>query len=74
MRKYLDGTITNERFPKDEPTKVELLGQYLDELQSSDYKIIKCFEAFVSGCEMPYDLKELTTKREALRELIRKLE
>jgi hypothetical protein len=39
----------------------------LDELKADDYKIIKCYEAQLTGKPMPYDYIELIAKRDALR-------
>ena len=44
------------------------------ELQSSDYKVIKCAEAMVVGAEMPYDVASLHTVRQELRDKINELE
>lgn len=39
-----------------------------------DYKIIKCYEASLSGAEMPYDLEDLLAKRQAARDRINELQ
>jgi hypothetical protein len=44
------------------------------ELENSDYKIIKCYEASLTGAPMPYDLQALVASREALRQKIREYE
>lgn len=44
------------------------------ELQSSDYKVIKCAEALTIGAEMPYDVASLHKERQALRDKINELE
>lgn len=44
------------------------------DLQESDYKIIKCYEYFLVGLDLPYDIEALHSEREALREEIRKIE
>ena len=44
------------------------------ELQSSDYKVIKCSEAMAIGAEMPYDVESLHNERQALRDKINELE
>ena len=44
------------------------------ELQSSDYKVIKCAEAMAVGVEMPYNVESLHNERQALREKINELE
>lgn len=43
-------------------------------LKKEDYKVIKCMEAQLKGEPMPYDVDELTTKRNAIREEINNLE
>jgi hypothetical protein len=44
------------------------------ELDSTDYRIIKCYEAQLGNEEMPYDLQELLTQRKAWRDEINTLE
>ena len=44
------------------------------ELQSSDYKVIKCSEAMAIGAELPYNMTELHKERQALRDKINELE
>ena len=44
------------------------------ELQSSDYKVIKCAEAMAVGVEMPYNVESLHKERQALRDKINELE
>ncbi len=39
-----------------------------------DYKIIKCYEATLTGSDAPYDIKELTAKRQAVRDKINEIE
>ena len=43
-------------------------------LSKSDYKIIKCYEAFMRQLPLPYNLEELTTQRDAWRAEINQLE
>lgn len=50
------------------------INELKDELQSEDYKIIKCYEASLAGQDLPYDILELKNKRDALREQINELE
>ena len=42
----------------------------LGELGSSDYKIIKCMEAFLCGEPIPYDIAALHADRQGLRRII----
>ena len=44
------------------------------ELESTDYKVIKCYEAQLVGKILPYDITELHTERQALRDKINELE
>lgn len=48
--------------------------QLKSELASSDYKVTKCYEASLTGEEMPYDVVKLTTDRNTLRTKINELE
>jgi hypothetical protein len=45
-----------------------------EQLASTDYKIIKCAECSMVGEEMPYDVNELHTERQAIRDGINLLE
>lgn len=44
------------------------------QLESTDYKIIKCAECSLVGEELPYDIEQLHSERQALREQINSLE
>lgn len=44
------------------------------QLSASDYKVIKCMEAQLSGEEMPYDIQEIHAERQAIRDQINELE
>lgn len=48
--------------------------QLKDNLASSDYKIIKCYEASLAGEEMPYDFAKLRAERQDVRDQINQLE
>ena len=41
-------------------------------LDNSDYKIIKCMEAFLCGGDLPYDIHQLHTERNLYRNIINK--
>ena len=45
-----------------------------DELASTDYQVIKCYEASLTGSQMPYDINTLVASRNQLREEINILE
>jgi len=44
------------------------------QLTETDYKIIKCSEYQLAGLELPYDIAELHTERQELRNKISELE
>lgn len=45
-----------------------------DNLAGSDYKVAKCYEASLTGGEMPYDVNALIQERQAARDRINELE
>lgn len=44
------------------------------QLSDSDYQITKCYEASLVGNKLPYDISELHTTRQSLRDKINELE
>lgn len=51
------------------------ISELKSELDESDYKVMKCYEAAITESEeMPYDVKELTEERQAKRDAINRLE
>lgn len=56
------------------PTKEEQIAELKKQLDSTDYKIIKCSEYQLAGAELPYDIAELHAQRQALRDAINELE
>lgn len=64
--------------PEPEPTPEEIKQRQIDELKfqlnSTDYKIIKCSECSLAGEELPYDIVELHRQRQAIRDEINELE
>ena len=48
--------------------------QCKEELSSTDYQIIKCYEASLTGASMPYDVSALTSSRQNLRNRINEIE
>ena len=59
---------------EEEAEKEELLAQLHQQLDETDYKIIKCSEYQLAGLELPYDITELHANRQAIRDEINKLE
>ena len=53
-----------------QPTIKELKEQ----LASTDYKVLKCYEYQLVGLELPYDIIALHAEKEILREQINQLE
>lgn len=60
--------------PTEEEIKQQRIAELKAELNSTDYKIIKCSECSLAGVELPYDITELHTERQALRNEINELE
>ena len=47
---------------------------YKDNLAATDYKVAKCYEASLTGGEMPYNISEVVSKRQEMRDKINELE
>lgn len=45
-----------------------------DDLSASDYRVMKCYEASLTGEELPYDIDLLSADRQAKRDRINELE
>lgn len=45
-----------------------------DSLAASDYKVAKCYEASLTGADMPYDIDSLIQERQAARKRINALQ
>ena len=65
------GEITVEDIPDSTEEQIAALKA---QLESTDYKIIKCSEAQLVGEELPYDIAALHSERQALRDRINELE
>lgn len=52
----------------------KLIDEKKSVLAASDYKIIKCQEAQLAGKRLPYDITELNSERQAIRDEINLLE
>lgn len=64
--------ILNEDIP--EPSAEEQVAELKKQLDSTDYKIIKCSECSLAGEELPYDIVALHAQRQAIRDKINELE
>lgn len=71
---YEDHIGWNYRDEPDFPKFKREIKSLQDELASTDYRVIKCYEASLVGDPMPYDIQELRTTREAARARINILE
>lgn len=60
--------------PSEEEIKQRRIAELKAELNSTDYKIIKCSECSLAGAELPYDIVELHAQRQAIRDEINELE
>ncbi len=47
---------------------------YKDNLAATDYKVAKCYEASLTGAEMPYDINAVVSERQQMRDKINALE
>lgn len=51
-----------------------IIGEARQFLEDTDYKVIKCMEAFLCGEALPYDIAELHRERDGQRRIINELE
>ena len=58
----------------DTKAKEQEIARLKQELSSTDYQIIKCYEYQLQGLEAPYNITALHTTRQALRDKINELE
>jgi predicted nucleotidyltransferase len=68
------GLTDDEKKAYDIFDKTNIIANLKDKLNSSDYQIIKSYEAQLSNEPMPYDLNELLAQRKMWREKINQLE
>jgi hypothetical protein len=61
-------------FYKSNKKLTEKISKIKNKLDSTDYQVIKCYEASLLNEEMPYDLQELLAQRKAWRDEINALE
>lgn len=72
----LDGDCMYQEweYVADRATTEQQISKLKKQLSDSDYRVIKCFEAQMTGGEMPYDITALHGERQALRDEINELE
>ena len=71
---YQDGEYIYSPLPVVDNSANEQSAELKSQLESTDYKIIKCSEAQLVGEELPYDIVALHAERQALRDKINELE
>ena len=71
---YQNGEYVYAPLPKPNYEVQEEIASLKAELESTDYKIIKCSEAQLVGEALPYDIVALHEERQALRDRINELE
>ena len=71
---YEDHIGWNYRDEPDFPKFKREIKSLQDELASTDYRVIKCYEASLVGDPMPYDIQDLRTSRQAIRDRINAVE
>ncbi len=50
--------------------KLKAIKELKDKLKETDYRIIKCYEYSLAGKELPYDITELHSLRQEIRDKI----
>lgn len=50
-----------------------IIAEKMEFLRNTDYKILKCYEAYMSNETLPYDFEQLKIEREEARQVIRVL-
>lgn len=71
---YENGEYVYDPLPKSDYAVQEQIATLKAQLQSTDYKIIKCSEAQLVGEALPYDIAALHRERQKLRDRINELE
>lgn len=62
------------KIEKNEVYFQRLIDKAKEDLASTDYKVLKCYEASLAGESLPYDIQQLHGERQALRDEINLLE
>lgn len=73
-RWYVAGYAPIKPEPTPEEIKQRRIAELKRELDSTDYKIIKCSECSLAGEVLPYDIVALHAQRQAIRDEINQLE
>lgn len=70
FERYLNIAIEKEK----KKTADEEISKLQEELNNTDYKIIKCSEYQLAGLEIPYNIADLHANRQRLRDKINELQ
>ena len=60
--------------PNREKSTAEKIADLKKQLAATDYKVIKCAECQLLGQELPYNMEEIHTERQKIRDEINELE
>lgn len=66
--------VTPTEPEEQDPTAEKQIAELTAQLDATDYKIIKCAEYQLAGLDLPYDIEELHSGRQSLRDKINELE
>ena len=71
----IDGKVVQSwSVQSDQAATQALIKELKQTLADSDYKVIKCYEASLTGETLPYDIEALHEERQAVRDEINRLE
>ena len=73
--KIIDGKVVQFWEVKTDPEAIQTqIDELKEQLSESDYRVTKCYECSLVGESLPYDIQELHTERQAVRDEINRLE
>lgn len=72
--KHYNQLVSEFEAKKTEQQKQMKIAQLQQQLNDTDYKIIKCQEYSLAGLELPYNIEELHTQRQSIRDQINELQ
>lgn len=73
--RIVDGKVVQSWEIKVDPEAIQKqINELKQQLSESDYQITKCYECSLVGEVLPYDIQELHTERQSIRDEINRLE
>lgn len=73
--KIIDGKVVQFWEIKTDPEAIKIqINELKQQLSESDYRVTKCYECSLVGKTLPYDIQELHTERQSIRDEINRLE